>query len=83
MGEIPSNFVPIFPIWAANMMRFFRMPFGFVGVVLLGLAVTGCGRTGYSPAVLPTLQVEGWIGEPVTRESVAGKVVVLDFWAHW
>ena len=28
-------------------------------------------------------RIKGWIGQPVTLESLRGKVVVLDFWGTW
>lgn len=36
-----------------------------------------------NPAAMPPLRVEGWLGEPVEEASLAGKVVVVDFWAPW
>jgi len=32
---------------------------------------------------MPALDVTGWLGEPADLEKLAGKVVVVDFWATW
>lgn len=32
---------------------------------------------------MPTLDVTKWLGEPADLERLAGKVVVVDFWATW
>ena len=35
------------------------------------------------PAALPALSLQGLDGEPVTRASLLGRVVLIEFWATW
>ena len=63
----------------------------FFGLVLLAVAVTALSWFGkpsdgelrpHGPA--PTITAAGWVnGEAPTKESLAGKVVVIDIWATW
>lgn len=73
-------------------MAVLRSPMGFILGFLLMLA--GCSRssdmTGMAPLAvgqpLPALEADGWLnveGAPPTVAELAGKVVVIDCWAHW
>lgn len=66
----------------------------FYGFALLaavvGLLVASSSGSGGNPVVpngtpMPPLVTQGWLNnaEPVTQERLAGKVVVVDFWATW
>lgn len=59
---------------------------------LLLLAAAGCGINvkpdpmgGLTPGeTAPPIEAEGWLnGEPPSAAELAGKVVVVDAWAHW
>ncbi len=53
-------------------------------LILIGYAHVGCSQLGNSPVALPEFHVEGWVDQPApTRDQLVGRVVVLDFWAHW
>lgn len=58
-------------------------------LVAAGLAVSGCGIESQGKLLAPgtprpKLEAEGWFnGEPPEDSQLAGKVLVLDFWAHW
>ncbi len=58
------------------------------------LVASGCSRSTDSSDMaplgvgkpMPTLAAAGWLnvqGAPPTNEELAGKVVVIDCWAHW
>ncbi|MEM9185191.1 MAG: TlpA disulfide reductase family protein [Planctomycetota bacterium] len=60
-----------------------------LGVVLLGLlfrvVLPPAVEPPPAPVMLPPLLVEGWLNTdtPIDTASLAGKVVVFDFWATW
>ncbi len=62
----------------------------FFGLLLLAVVVSALSWFG-KPAVelwphgpAPTIAAAGWVnGEAPTKESLAGKVVVIDVWATW
>ena len=73
-----------------------RAGFALVGLVALGLLGQGLWIAAHGdllrpmqdgdPApvfALPRVTADGALGPPVALESLAGKVVVLDFWATW
>ena len=56
-------------------------------LVITGMCA-GCGIQGDGPlgrgATSPRLLAEGWLNGTAPSESeLAGKVVVVDVWAHW
>ena len=58
-----------------------------LGLLPLLALVCGCeqGSSGMAAgSAPPPLAAEGWLnGSPVRWEQLAGKVVVVDIWAHW
>ena len=55
--------------------------------LLIAALLTGCGDSGPKKAkvakVVPDFSLTSLDGQPITRESLKGKVVLLDFWATW
>ena len=51
--------------------------------LLVLLAVAGCGSVASVGRPAPPFEIESFAGDPLRSESLAGKVVVLDFWASW
>lgn len=55
--------------------------------LLIASLLTGCGDSGPKkakvPKVVPDFSLTSLDGQPLTRDSLKGKVVVLDFWATW
>lgn len=47
------------------------------------LAVAGCWSVALVGRPAPPFEVESFAGDPLRSDSLAGKVVVLDFWASW
>lgn len=51
--------------------------------LMLGV-VAGCARGGMRGDIAPEITVRDWFNsEPITLESLRGKIVVLEFWATW
>ena len=55
----------------------------FALVLVLALAAAACGQTAGVGRPAPSFEIESFAGEPLSSEDLAGKVVVLDFWASW
>ena len=55
--------------------------------LLIAALLTGCGDSGPKKAkvakVVPDFSLTSLEGQPITRDSLKGKVVLLDFWATW
>ena len=75
------------------MSRFFtrKSPRGciitFCLSLLIAVLLTGCGDSGSKkakvPKVVPDFSLTSLDGQTLTRDSLKGKVVLLDFWATW
>jgi thiol-disulfide isomerase/thioredoxin len=62
----------------------------FFGLLLLAVIVTSIALTGRTTIELkshgpaPTIEAAGWVnGDAPTKESLAGKVIVVEVWATW
>ena len=55
--------------------------------LFIAALLTGCGDSGPKkakvPKVVPDFSLTSLDGQPITRDSLKGKVVLLDFWATW
>ena len=55
--------------------------------LFIAALLTGCGDSGSKKTkvakVVPDFSLTSLDGQPITRDSLKGKVVVLDFWATW
>ncbi|MEA3348159.1 MAG: redoxin domain-containing protein [Pseudomonadota bacterium] len=75
------------------MSRFFtrKAPcYGFIAaclILFIATMLTGCGDSGSEkakvPKVVPDFTLTSLDDELLTRDSLKGKVVLLDFWATW
>ncbi|WP_197525698.1 TlpA family protein disulfide reductase [Pseudobythopirellula maris] len=70
--------------------RSFHPLLWLVAAVVVGMLIEGFTRPAgeaHTPAPLPPLLVEGWVntgpGATPSRESLAGRLVVIDAWATW
>lgn len=52
-------------------------------LALVLLTAAGCGTVASVGRPAPPFAVESFAGETLRSESLAGKVVVLDFWTSW
>ena len=56
-------------------------------ILFIAAMLTGCGDGGpkkaKAPKVVPNFSLTSLDGQPITRDSLKGKVVLLDFWATW
>ncbi len=56
-------------------------------ILFIAAMLTGCGDSGSkkakAPKVVPNFSLTSLDDQPLTRDNLKGKVVLLDFWATW
>lgn len=81
--DIPNEFQRP-PTNAAKSFAFLLALAAIVGLVPLFLMRQAAHQPFGPGRPMPQIEAQGWLnGEGPTRESLAGKVVVLNVWASW